>query len=155
RALRVVRVLAVIGRANHTLRRFLRRDSLPYVIALSAFVVLLGGLTIHALEPETAPTVGDGLWWAAATLSTVGYGDIAPKSFLGRMLAVAIMVVGVSVFAVLTAGIASLFVESASRRDDGELGQLRVDVADIKEMLRELSARDGPSESHSRDAVAN
>ena len=110
RALRVVRVLAVIGRANHTLRRFLRRDSLPYVIALSVFVVLLGGLTIHALEPETAPSVGDGLWWAAATLSTVGYGDIAPKSFLGRVLAVAIMVIGVSVFAVLTAGIASLFV---------------------------------------------
>jgi len=151
RALRVVRVLAVIGRANHTLRRFLRRDSLPYVIALSVFVVLLGGLTIHALEPETAPSVGDGLWWAAATLSTVGYGDIAPKSFLGRVLAVAIMVIGVSVFAVLTAGIASLFVESASRREDRELGQLRVDVADIKETLRQLSARDRQSESAVQD----
>ena len=141
RALRVLRALAVFGRANHTLRRFLRRDSLPYVGALAAFVVLLGGLTIHALEPETAGSIGDGLWWAAATLSTVGYGDIAPKTFLGRALAVAIMVIGVSVFAVLTAGIASLFVESASRRGDRELGQLRVDVAEIKHTLSELSAK--------------
>jgi len=61
------------------------------------------------------------------------------------------MVIGVSVFAVLTAGIASLFVESASRREDRELGQLRVDVADIKETLRQLSARDRQSESAVQD----
>lgn len=107
RALRVIRVFAVLARANHTLRRFLRRDGLPYLLALSLFVVLLGGLTIHALEPENAPSVGDGLWWAAATLSTVGYGDIAPKTIAGRILAVVIMIIGVGTFAIMTAAIAS------------------------------------------------
>src|SRR4029079_3961645 len=111
RALRIVRVIAVIGRANHTLRRFLRRDSLPYVAALPVFVVLLGGLMIHAIEPETAETVGDGMWWAATPLTTVGYGDIAPTPLRGRVLAVAIMVLGITTFAIFTASIASILVQ--------------------------------------------
>jgi voltage-gated potassium channel len=139
RALRVVRAVAVIGRANHTLRRFLRRDSLPYVIALSLFVVVIGGLTIHALEPDTAQTVGDGLWWAAATLSTVGYGDIAPKTLMGRVLAVMIMVIGVSSFALLTAGIASLFVRAEEHRAMPE-SELRAELRGIRAELSTLRA---------------
>ena len=131
RAIRVIRILAVVGRANHTLRRFLRRDSLPYVIALSLFVVLVGGMTIHGLEPETAETVGDGVWWAAATLSTVGYGDIAPTTLAGRLLAVVIMVVGVGTFAALTATIASLFVQAESVDVAGEVRALRSELAAI------------------------
>lgn len=132
RVLRVVRVLAMFGRANHTLRRFLRRDSLPYVVILSAFVILLGGLTIHALEPNTAETVGDGLWWAAATLSTVGYGDIAPKTVAGRVLAVSIMTVGGGTFAVLTAGIASLFVQAEGGKTDDDVLALRDELQAIR-----------------------
>jgi len=141
RALRVVRAIAVIGRANHTLRRFLRRDSLPYVIALSVFVVLIGGLTIHALEPQTAETVGDGIWWAAATLSTVGYGDIAPKTVMGRGLAIVIMVVGVSTFAVLTAGIASFFVHDQRSQANPELAEVRVELQEIRKSIAALAAR--------------
>jgi voltage-gated potassium channel len=147
RAVRVVRAIAVIGRANHTLRRFLRRDSLPYVVALSVFVVVVGGLVIHALEPETAETVGDGLWWAAATLSTVGYGDIAPKTVMGRALAVVIMVVGVSTFALLTAGIASLFV----RAEDGDDPGLARIHAELQEIRSQLAALGRPSDSHGNE----
>jgi voltage-gated potassium channel len=139
RVLRVIRAIAAIGRANHVLRRFLRRDSLPYIVALSLFVVLLGGLTIHALEPDTADTVGDGVWWAAATLSTVGYGDIAPKTVMGRVLAVAIMVVGISTFAVLTAGIASLFVRDERREVNPELAAIHGELQAIRETLATLS----------------
>jgi voltage-gated potassium channel len=138
RALRVVRAIAVIGRANHTLRRFLRRDSLPYIMALSLFVVVIGGLAIHGLEPETAETVGDGLWWAAATLSTVGYGDIAPKTLMGRVLAVGIMVIGVSTFAVLTAGIASLFVRTDDRESDDSVASLRTELREIRSELQQI-----------------
>jgi voltage-gated potassium channel len=138
RALRVIRLLAVVGRANHTLRRFLRRDSLPYVIALSVFVVLVGGLTIHGLEPETAETVGDGVWWAAATLSTVGYGDIAPKTVAGRVLAVVIMVVGVGTFAALTATIASLFVQAEDRGKESGITELSRQIAGLRRDLDTL-----------------
>jgi voltage-gated potassium channel len=152
RALRVVRAIAVIGRANHTLRRFLRRDSLPYIVALSLFVVVIGGLAIHGLEPETAESVGDGLWWAAATLSTVGYGDIAPKTLLGRILAVGIMVIGVSTFAVLTAGIASLFVRTDDRDSEDGLAEVRSELRRITSELQQLRASQRGDEPPKADA---
>lgn len=148
RALRVIRVLAVVGRAHHTLRRFLRRDSLPYVLALSVFVVLVGGLTIHGLEPETAETVGDGVWWAAATLSTVGYGDIAPKTVAGRLLAVVIMVVGVGTFAALTATIASFFVQFDERAKDSDLEELSRQVAALRDQVDALRTDWATSRRH-------
>ena len=49
---------------------------------------------------------GDALWWSAATISTVGYGDIYPVTTVGRLIAVFTMIVGVSTFGVLTASIA-------------------------------------------------
>ena len=121
RALRLVRVIAVAGRAEHTIRRLVRRGSLPYALALSLFLMVIGGLTIHALEPEVAENVGDGIWWAVTTMSTVGYGDIAPKTLPGRVLAGALMVVGVATFAMLTAGIASLLIHGQETETTAEL----------------------------------
>jgi voltage-gated potassium channel len=90
------------------------------------------------LEPETAETVGDGVWWAAATLSTVGYGDIAPKTVAGRVLAVVIMVVGVGTFAALTATIASLFVQAEDRGKESDLAELSRQIAGMRQELDAL-----------------
>lgn len=146
RALRLVRAVAFVGRTQHTLRRYLRRGSLPYLLALSAFVVLIGGLAIHALEPERAASVGDGIWWAAATLSTVGYGDIAPATFTGRLVAVVIMVVGVGTFAGLTAAIAAYFVEADAGDDHAQqLAQMHNEITELRaDVRRALDQRGGP-----------
>ena len=53
---------------------------------------------------------GDALWWSAATITTVGYGDIAPITFVGRVVGVFTMVVGISTFAVITAKVAEFLV---------------------------------------------
>ena len=52
----------------------------------------------------------DALWWSAATITTVGYGDITPVTATGRAVAVVTMIVGISTFAVVTARIASFLV---------------------------------------------
>ena len=56
---------------------------------------------------------GDALWWSAATITTVGYGDIAPVTFTGRAIALVTMVVGISTFAVVTARVASFLVDDS------------------------------------------
>ena len=62
----------------------------------------------HPTNPEFA-TYGDALWWAIVTLTTVGYGDIVPKTTAGRFDGVMIMITGVAVLGVLAGSLASFF----------------------------------------------
>ena len=52
----------------------------------------------------------DGLWWATATITTVGYGDVFPITSLGRIIGGFTMLVGISTFAVVTAKVAEFLV---------------------------------------------
>jgi voltage-gated potassium channel Kch len=62
---------------------------------------------------ETVKTAGDALWWAIVTVTTVGYGDVSPATAEGRLIAVALMLIGIGVISALTATIASFFVEDS------------------------------------------
>jgi voltage-gated potassium channel Kch len=57
-------------------------------------------------------TIGEALWWSAATMATVGYGDISPRSPWGRIAAVMAMVAGIGAFSILTAKMAELLLAS-------------------------------------------
>ena len=56
--------------------------------------------------------MGDALWWAAATVTTVGYGDLSPGTTAARVAAVVLMVCGVSLFGLLTANVSAKFLKN-------------------------------------------
>jgi voltage-gated potassium channel len=60
-------------------------------------------------------SIPDGLWWAATTVTTVGYGDTFPTTAAGRAVAVMLMLIGVGLFGLLAASLASFLIE----RDEG------------------------------------
>lgn len=106
-----------------TIIRTLQRER---VFALALFVVLLvflGGLGFFLTEsPEGASPLqrlGEGLWWAMATVTTVGYGDIVPKTLNGRLLGVVVMIGGLLSLSLVTATVASIFIERKFRRERG------------------------------------
>lgn len=74
---------------------FLRLPLLARILLIALLVFLSFGVSIHFLEPETFPTIFDGIWWAIITASTVGYGDYVPHSFLGRLTALILILLGV------------------------------------------------------------
>jgi voltage-gated potassium channel len=85
-----------------------------------AAALFLNGVTIvyffeHHAQGSNIHTYGQSMWWGAATVSTVGYGDVYPVTVGGRLTAVAMMVLAFTVLAVVTAQISSVFVEQAVR----------------------------------------
>jgi voltage-gated potassium channel len=75
---------------------------------------------ISLIDSDEYPNVGIGLWWAIQTVTTVGYGDVAPKDVVGRVVAALVMLYGIAFIAIVTAVITSTFVARASRDYDEE-----------------------------------
>ncbi len=112
RALRLLRLLRAKGLARGPIRSFLRAFEDNATLYLTAFstlgvFVLVGGTSmwlVERLENENVQSLADGLWWALVTITTVGFGDIAPVTGLGRAIAGVLMVSGMFMLA-LFAGI--------------------------------------------------
>src|SRR4029450_9503355 len=98
-----------MGRLNLIERRiehFMRqppsvRNAAGVIVIATAVVTVGAGALISLIDRDEYPNVGVGLWWAIQTVTTVGYGDVAPKDVVGRVVAALVMLYGVAVFAVL------------------------------------------------------
>jgi len=111
RVVRLARVVFVAGRALPGIRVIFGRRELIAVAALCAFMVLAAASAIALLEPETVDgDLSSALWWALVTITTVGYGDIAPTTPAARLVAVVLMICGLGLISTLSASIAAFFV---------------------------------------------
>ena len=94
--------------------------------AFMAFVVFLAGAQAFASVENTS--LGIGMYWAASTMTTVGYGDVTPKTTAGRIIAVVVMMVGIGFVAVVTGAVAQRFVatEETVTTGDESISQAQV-----------------------------
>ena len=109
-------------RLERRLDTALARATTPRAAAIviataSTVTAVVAGILMTVVEREDFPTIGSGLWWAAQTVTTVGYGDHVPESAAGQLVAVLVMLFGIGFLTVVTAAITSTFV-SGSRREE-------------------------------------
>ena len=99
--------------------RLLIRNSF-FQVGMGIFMVMiLGGLILRSLETGAITEGETPFWWAIVTMTTVGYGDYAPSTSEGRIFAVMVMFAGISLTAMFTAVISSIFVAKRIREDKG------------------------------------
>jgi voltage-gated potassium channel len=107
RLLRLLRLLR-LARTAHLARKTFSLEGVKWVAALSALVALGGGAAFAALErghgQHPPASTADGMWWAISTMTTVGYGDYAPVTGGGRIIAAGVMLVGIGFVALPDGG---------------------------------------------------
>jgi voltage-gated potassium channel len=142
RFLRVLRLVGVTARGFVGLRTVLGRRSVLYMATATLLLVCAGGGALTLLEPQTVRGgFLDGVWWAAVTVSTVGYGDIAPTTLWGRAIAVLLMLAGVGLLSTLAASITAYLV---GQEASAESAEVRERLARIEGMLSALMAEHEP-----------
>jgi voltage-gated potassium channel len=139
-------------RAQALLRQPLTIRRAARTIAMATVLVTIGGgIVIHFADKANFPDIGDGLWWAVQTVTTVGYGDLVPTTTSGRIVAAVVMLAGIGFLTVITATITSAFVESARRRMEGDerqaltsrLDQIGARLDAIEASLKDRGLRGG------------
>lgn len=128
RFIRVFRLLRFLKLARYspamvTLSRALyeERRALTGALILMLGTAVFSGTVMHAIEgdaqPETFGTIPDAMWWALATLTTIGYGDAVPITPVGKMFGGIVMICGLGLFALPIGIVATAFVNEIHRRD--------------------------------------
>ncbi|MBK6561527.1 potassium channel family protein [Candidatus Amarobacter glycogenicus] len=135
RFLRLARAATALG-INVTILRDLARQrgtKLMVAAVLGCLVAGAGGVFFVERDERGAniQTFGDAIWWAATTMTTVGYGDFYPVTDEGRGIAVALMLFGIASLTALTATIAAMLVREHEEVD-------RASTADLADEIRAL-----------------
>ena len=126
RLLRLVRILK-LGRYSKSLSRMvlamtIAREDLLLALAATLIMLLVASFGIYQFEnpvqPEKFSSVFESLWWALATLTTVGYGDIYPITLGGRIFTGFILMIGLGIVALPAGIIASSLTEARKQQDD-------------------------------------
>ena len=131
RAVRFVRLLRLFKMARYSkaLQRFHRafvisKEEIILFFFSACIMLYLAGVGIYYCEHEAQPkvfaSVFDGLWWAVATLTTVGYGDCYPVTAGGKIFTFFILLIGLGIISVPTGMVASALSKARAMEDDEE-----------------------------------
>jgi voltage-gated potassium channel len=161
----IERVTLLVREGQLRVEAILRHHSLFRVLIAAAATLFVGAWLVLLFEENAKGSnihsYPDALWWAIVTVTTVGYGDRYPTTEGGRIVAVVLMLLGISLIGVLTATIASVFVKEHTdankeeyKRGHADLGQ---QLSVISERLADVERRLGatPADVAAVDAAAN
>ncbi|MEU7068681.1 potassium channel family protein [Streptomyces narbonensis] len=150
RLLRVVSTLLLVGRRARMAPQI---TLTTYVAGAVVGLMMFGSLAVLHVERDAPDgnikTLGDAVWWSFTTMTTVGYGDHAPTTGLGRVLAVGLMLSGIALLGVVTANIAAWFIsrfdrdDAVERRQTELLEALTLEVRELRAEVARLSPPDG------------
>lgn len=106
RVLRLTRFFAGTYRSVVRAERMKGAEGITLILVAWTAVTVICCVAFYAVEAEVNPNLRspfDALWWGLTTLSTVGYGDVTPTTPEGRLVASALMLLGIGLFGALTA----------------------------------------------------
>jgi voltage-gated potassium channel len=133
--------------------QFRQQKTAAYGLFVAFAATLLFGFAVYAVDPNVH-SLWDGVWYAWVTMTHVGYGDIVPVSFAGRILAAILILLGLGILAFLTATFSALMIShdvSAVQHEESkilaELERLHRRIDELDEKLKPASRSRRSTES--------
>ena len=160
RVLRLMRLLRIfkLNRYSNSMKLIStvlkdEKEKLAITIFMTTILLVLASALIYTVEhesqPEAFPNIISSMWWAIATLTTVGYGDVYPVTAMGKMLAGVIAILGIGLVALPTGILSSSFVNKIGEEEEEETREI------IKHSKDEIVAAVKEHDHNSRHAVIN
>ncbi len=145
--LRLLRLVSTLLLVQRRARMASQIRLTTYVAGAVVGLLMFGSLAVLSVERESADgnirTLGDAVWWSFTTMTTVGYGDHAPTTGLGRVIAVGLMLSGIALLGVVTANIAAWFIARFEKDDVEERRQteaIRLLTDEVRALRAEVTA---------------
>jgi len=118
RSLRLVLFVRVIFNLFDVLSKILTKNSFGVILLVALLFLLLSAVIFSLIEGRS---ISDALWYALVTITTVGYGDIVPKTDYGREFGAVMIIFGVVLFSIVTANISAFLVGQDQQRTEHEI----------------------------------
>jgi voltage-gated potassium channel len=139
RVMRAMRSVRTIGSIVAGKRHQSALLAAAIVAILMIFFSSVAILQFERLPDSNIRSAGDALWWAFATITTVGYGDLYPVTLEGRIVAAALMAAGVGLFGLMSGMVASWFLNVPVSPEDSDTAALREDIALLRAEIAVIS----------------
>lgn len=140
--LRLVRPLLLLRALQASVGRKLRGRIIAYAATGVLMMVLVGSLAILDAEREapgsSIQTFPNAVWWTCVTITTVGYGDLAPATFDGRLIAIGLMAGGIILIGVVTGTLASWIIDRVRESDEAHQAATRAQIRELEGRIDRL-----------------
>ena len=144
RLVRVVKLFRLISRAK---RYKGVGEELIRVLSLVVATVFAGAYSFIIVEPNhpSIHSVWDALWWSLVTVSTVGYGDIVPETWLGRMIAAPLIILGVGVVGYVAGFMSTLMASTTDQKKENHFVEIEDRLEELNQKIERLLVLQGES----------
>ncbi|MDT5321033.1 MAG: voltage-gated potassium channel, partial [Mycobacterium sp.] len=143
RPLRLLRLIVLIEVLQRAVGDAFRGRIVVYTVSGVLLLIYVASLAVFDKERyqsgATINSFGKAIWWSITTVTTVGYGDVYPVTNTGRVIAVLLMIGGISLVGVVTASLASWIIQSVAEEETASQAATAAHIDELRSEIRELA----------------
>ncbi|KXT83557.1 putative potassium channel [Streptococcus sp. DD11] len=142
---KIFRLIGLSSKLRKVVKKFTGKNGIMRFLSINAGIIIISSAIVAYVEHHAFI---DAVWWSVATVTTVGYGDIVPKTLIGKAVAVVLMFSGIGTLGLLTTSLTNFFISRENNtgnklaKIETELAQQRVILEEIRSLLKRQSDDD-------------